>query len=229
MNLKRPLYGPSDPRGPSHGRDVRDFVKRTLHRLPAQIPVGEDFFPKPPGGFDQVYNAKTENAVEVVQRFNDIKPTGQFGQATLDAMWAYADPYSKWVYRTWTAPKPKPLPPVEPLQGWRSLHPSLHYLFSAGRNMGLSDLGTYNPDSNLPSGAPSDHAVWPAYAFDLGVDPDTGYANPTGRAFFSLCVGNPAVEYVILGDRIASRNHGWHVRSYHGGGHMNHVHCSGVR
>jgi hypothetical protein len=209
---------------------VRDFVKRTLYRLPAQLPVGEDFFPKPPGGFDEVYNAKTENAVEVFQRFTDVRPhTGQFGQATLDAMWPYADAYSKWVYRTWTAPKPKPRPLIEPLQGFGSLHRSLWTLFSDGRYMGMSDLGTYNPNSNLPSGAPSDHAVYPAYAFDLGIDPDTGYANPTGRAFFDLCRGNPAVEYVILGDKIASRNYGWVVRSYSGGGHGNHVHVSGIR
>src|SRR5687768_3466134 len=108
MNLKRSLYGPQDPRGPSRGRDVKDFVKRTLHRLPAQVPVGENFFPRPPGGFDDVYNAKTAEAVSVVQRFNDIRPTGNMGQETLDALWQYADPYSKWVYRMWTAPKPKP-------------------------------------------------------------------------------------------------------------------------
>ena len=228
--LKRPLYGPADPRGPSRGRDVKDFVKRTLHRLPAQIPVGADFFPKPPGGFDDVYNAKTAEAVAVVQRFNDITPeTGNMGQETLDALWQYADTYSRWVYRTWTTPKPKPTPAVEPLQGWASLHPSLHYLFSTGRTMGLSDLGTYNPGSTLPSGAKSDHAVYPAYAFDLGVEPDTGYANPVGRAFFQLCVGHPAVEYVILGDKIASRNYGWAIRSYSYGSHANHVHCSGLR
>ena len=230
MRLKRPLFGPQDPRGPSHGRDVKDFVKRTLHRLPAQLPLGENFFPKPPGGFDDAYNAKTAEAVSVVQRFNDILPaSGNMGQATLDALWQYADSYSKWVYRTWTAPKPAPPPAVEPLQGWGSLHPSLHYLFSVGRTMGLSDLGTYNPASTLPSGGKSDHAVYPAYAFDLGVEPDTGYANPIGRAFFHLCVGHPAVEYVILGDKIASRNYGWAVRSYSGGGHANHVHVSGLR
>lgn len=110
--LKRPLYGPSNPKGPSEGRDVKDFVKRTLHRLPAVIPVGEDFFPKPPGGFDEVYNAKTENAVEVFQRFTDITPTGQFGQATLNEMWTYADSYSKWVYRLYVPPKPGPVVPA---------------------------------------------------------------------------------------------------------------------
>ncbi len=111
MNLKRPLYGPSHPKGPSEGRDVKDFVKRTLNRLPAVIPVGADFFPKPPGGFDEVYNKKTEQAVEVFQRFTSIQPTGQFGQATLDEMWTYADAYSKWVYRLWNAPAPGPKVP----------------------------------------------------------------------------------------------------------------------
>jgi peptidoglycan hydrolase-like protein with peptidoglycan-binding domain len=229
VKLKRPLYGPSDVRGPSRGRDVRDFVKRTLYRLPAQIPVGSNFFPRPPGGFDDVYNEKTENAVAVFQQFNDIPHSGQFGQATLDAMWPYADAYSKWVYRTWSAPKPKPPPLIEPVQGFESLHRSLWELFSAGRRMGLSDLGTYNPRSLLPSGAPSDHAVYPAFAFDLGVEPDTGYLNPVGRAFFDLCVGHPAVEYVILGTKIASRNYDWTVRTYSGGGHGNHVHVSGIR
>jgi len=114
--LKRPLYGPSNPKGPSEGRDVKDFVKRTLHRLPAVIPVGADFFPKPPEGFNDVYNAKTEQAVEVFQRFTNIQPTGQFGQKTLDEMWTYADAYSKWVYRLYTPPKPKPpVPALGPL------------------------------------------------------------------------------------------------------------------
>lgn len=228
--MKRPLYGPDDPRGPSKGRDVKDFVKRTLHRMPGQIGLGENFFPKPPGGFDDIYNRKTAEAVSVVQRWYSIRPaTGDMGNATFQILWAHADAYSKWVYRTWNAPKPKPQPAVEPLQGWESLHPSLHYLFSTGRLMGLSDLGTYNPHSTLPSGAKSDHAVYPSYAFDLGVDPDTGYANPVGRAFFNLCIGEPAVEYVILGDKIASRNQGWTVRTYYGGGHLNHVHVSGNR
>jgi peptidoglycan hydrolase-like protein with peptidoglycan-binding domain len=230
MKLKRALYGPQDPRGPSHGRDVKDFVKRTLNRLPGMLPVGEDFFPKAPGGFDDVYNAKTVDGVRVFQQFTGITPaTGHFGQATLDEMWSYADGYSKWVYRIWTAPTPKPLPPelIEPNQGFESLHISLREDFSLGRHMGLSDLGTYNPSSRLPSGAPSDHAVWPAMAFDLGVDPDNGYDNPTGRAFFTAMIGRPEVEYVILGDRIWSRAQGLH--SYTSGGHGNHVHVSGNR
>lgn len=229
MNSKRPLYGPSDPRGPSRGRDVRDFVKRTLHRLPGVVPLGENFFPKPPGGFDDVYNKKTEDAIRIVQRWHDIPHSGQMGEATFDVLWTYADAYSRWVYRIWSAPKPPPPDPIliEPVQGWNSLHKSLWELFSIGRGMDLSDLGTYNPSSTLPSGAPSDHAVWPAYAFDLGVDPDTGYANPVGRAFFNIAMHRPEVEYVILGDKICSRSRGLHA--YSGGGHQNHVHVSGNR
>lgn len=231
--LKRPLYGPNDPRGPSHGRDVRDFVKRTLNRLPAQIPVGENFFPRPEGGFDDVYNAKTVQAVKVVQQFNDISPaTGFMGQATLDALWQYADAYSKYVYKKWTAPKPKPIPPplILPKQGRDSLHSSLLPLFSLGRNMGLSDLGTYNPDSDLPSGAPSDHSVYPAMAFDLGVEPDNGWDNDVGRTFFYTAMGKVEVEYVILGSKIWSRPRASEgIRRYYYGGHDNHVHVSGNR
>jgi len=117
MKLKRPLYGPDDPRGPSQGRDVKDFVKRTLNRLPAQLPLGENFFPKPPGGFNDIYNEKTVEAVSVIQRFNDITPaSGNMGQDTLDALWQYADAYSKWVYRLYVPPKPKPqVPDLGPL------------------------------------------------------------------------------------------------------------------
>jgi peptidoglycan hydrolase-like protein with peptidoglycan-binding domain len=232
VNLKRPLFGPDDPRGPSRGRDVRDFVKRTLYRLPPQLPVGDRFFPKPPGGFDDVYNEKTQRAVEVFQRFVHVRPTGHFGQATLDEMWPYADAYSRWVYRMFIPPKPKPDPVelIAPMQGWGSLRTSLHEAFSLGRHMGLSDLGTFNPSSTLPSGAPSDHAVWPAAAFDLGVEPDTGYQNPIGRSFFHLMMQRLEVEYVILGDRIWSRPRASEgVRPYFGGGHQNHVHVSGNR
>lgn len=232
MKLKRPLFGPQDPRGPSRGRDVKDFVKRTLHRYGNQKPVGDRFFPKPAAGFDDVYNEKTAEAIQVLQRLERIRPvTGNFGQPTLDALWEYADAYAKAVYRAWTAPKPKPTLPelIEPVQGFASLHPSLREAYSLGRHMGLSDLGTYNPSSRLPSGARSDHAVYPAMAFDLGVEPDTGYANPVGRAFFHAMIGRPEISYVILGDRIASAARGWELRLYSSGGHGNHAHASGWR
>ena len=232
MRLKRPLYGPQDPRGPSHGRDVKDFVKRTLHRLPAQIGVGANFFPEPPGGFDDVYNEKTADAVRVVQQWYDLRPrTGNMGEATFEVLWSHADAYSRYAYRLWSAPKPKPPPLNEPVQGFSSLHKSLWSLYDTGIRMGLHpDLGTFNPASDLPSGAPSDHSVGPpAYAFDLGVDPDNGWDNAVGRAFFHLCMRDPACEYVILGDRIASRNYDWTIRRYSYGGHSNHVHVSGIR
>lgn len=117
---------------------------------------------------------------------------------------------------------------VEPKQGFESLHRSLWQAFSEGRRRGLTDLGTYNPESQLPSGAPSDHAVYPAYAFDLGIDPDTGWANLKARAYAIWTAGRPEVEYVILGNRIwTSRTKFW--GSYYNGGHMNHVHVSGHR
>lgn len=219
MKLKRALYGPDDARGTSHGVDVV-AVKRGLARVEA------NFFPRPQAGFDDVYNRKTVDAVKVFQRLNGIRATGHFGQATLDALEPYMDVKAKALYQSYTPPPPK-APLVEPNQGWASLHSSLWDAYSLGRNMGLSDLGTYNPASRLPSGSPSDHALYPARAFDLGVEPDTGYANPTGRKFFDAMIGRTEVSYVILGDKIWSRALGLH--SYGSGGHLNHAHVSGFR
>lgn len=128
--LKRPLYGPQHAKGPSEGRDVKDFVKRTLHRMPAQIPLGEDFFPKPPGGFDEVYNAKTADAITVLQQWFDIRPTtGNMGYTTFDILWAHADAYSKYVYRIWNPPSSIPdlgklVPNARDLLDLRLTHPS---------------------------------------------------------------------------------------------------------
>jgi hypothetical protein len=117
-----------------------------------------------------------------------------------------------------------------PNQGWRSLHSSLHKAYTIGRSYGFSDLGTYNGASLLPSGARSDHAVYPAFAFDLGIDPDLGWYHEKARQYVQHLANNAyelGVEYVILGDKIWSRYNGW---GYYGsGGHMNHIHVSGVR
>lgn len=108
MNLRRPLYGPQDPRGPSRGRDVL-AVKRGLNR------VEQSLFPRPPGGFDDVYGRKAAQAVEVFQRISDIPATGHFGQATLDALWPYMDAYARLLYRTSRARRALPdLGPVQP-------------------------------------------------------------------------------------------------------------------
>jgi hypothetical protein len=119
-------------------------------------------------------------------------------------------------------------PLVQPKQGWNSLHKSLWPIYSYGRHAGLTDLGTYNPASTLPSGRPSDHAVLPAFACDLGIDPDTGWYHPAGRAVFMKAMSDPAVEYVILGNRIGFRSSGT-IRTYTSGGHLNHLHISGNR
>ena len=110
--------------------------------------------------------------------------------------------------------------------GSASLHPSLWEAQRIGFAAGLSDLGTYNPASRLPSGRLSDHAVYPAYAFDLGIEPDTGWNNLKARAYVQRIVGRPEIEYVILGNRIWTRRG---FGSYTAGGHLNHVHVSGNR
>ena len=116
-------------------------------------------------------------------------------------------------------PTPPDAPPVA------SLHHSLWESYAeALRTPGLFSLGTYNPDSRLPSGLPSDHAVYPAYAFDIGFDPDTGWNNPVARAYAEKTAKRPEVEYVILGNRIHI-NGAW--KAYSGGGHLNHIHVSG--
>lgn len=214
--LKRKLYGSEYDQGPSVGGDVL-AVKRGLSK------VEESFFPRPSGGFNPIYNKKTVEAVRVFQRLKGLHATGVFNQETLDELWCYMDAYARWKYRLFRPP----IRLVEPRQGWKSLDRSLWEAYSIGRNMGMPDLGTYNPMSRLPSGARSDHAVYPAMAFDLGVSPANGYANPTGKAFFQRMVGREEVEYVILGNKIWSRTRGLHT--YYGGGHDNHCHVSGIR
>ncbi len=107
-----------------------------------------------------------------------------------------------------------------------SLTPSLWDEYAMARTTisNWSDLGTYNPASLLPSGAPSDHAVFPAKAFDAGFSPATGWANESARAFFSQMIGREGIHYAILGDKIWSAEQGLH--EYTSGGHDNHVHVS---
>jgi hypothetical protein len=150
---------------------------------------------------------------------------GIYGKAVHLELTPHFDALAASMMLTW---RPPPPPLVEPKQGWHTLHNSLYQIYSIGRQMGLFDLGTYNPASDLPSGNPSDHSVYPAYAFDLGIDPDIGYDHDVGRAYFSICMRTPAVEYVILGTKIGQRRTG--LISYYGyGGHQNHVHVSGNR
>lgn len=111
---------------------------------------------------------------------------------------------------------------VEPIQGFESLRDSLWEDFSIGRRMGLSDLGTHNPRSTA-GGQPSDHASWPANAFDLGFSEIAGFA--TASSFFNQMMNRPELEYVIFASKIWSQNNG--LRTWTGGGHSTHVHVSG--
>jgi len=137
-----------------------------------------------------------------------------------------------WLHQ-YASPRPKL---VEPRQGFGSLVSDLWADYSLGRSMGLSDLGTWNPSSILPSShQPSDHATSrldgkicePACAFDLGISPQNGYDNPVGRKFFDLMTTRKEVHYVILGTKIHSKEQGLH--EYTAGGHQNHVHTSAYR
>jgi len=228
MKIKRCLYGPGHPAGPTRGKDV-EIVKSVLNRYESG-----NFFPKPPAGYDDVYNAKTAEAIRIIQEGEAIWPhTGNTGQRTFDFLWENLfHAYDKWRYGRFTVPVVKPAL-IEPYQGFGSLDSSLWEIYTLGREMGLNDgpgyaSGTYNPGSTLPSGAPSDHAVGPpAFAFDLDIGPDTGFQNVPARNFFWAATHDPRVEYVILGYQIWSQSQGLH--SYGSGDHMNHVHVSGIR
>lgn len=198
---------------------ARYLGKGRLSKLTEQAPVVRRTF----GPFFRVDVKRAQGRLE-------LPASGLFGEATYDALKSAGafDAKALHLLREYAEEQKPPL--VEPKQGFQSLHKSLWEPYSIGRRLGLSDLGTYNPASTLPGGGPSDHSVYPAVAFDLGVDPDTGFAHPQGRQFFLEMMRHPAVEYVILGDRIWShprRAEG--IRKYTAGGHMNHAHVSGFR
>jgi hypothetical protein len=111
---------------------------------------------------------------------------------------------------------------LKPKQGFDSLRKDGWSLYTLGRRLGASDLGTYNPGSTLPGGGKSDHAYNPARAFDLG---NTAKFTPTLAWFYyRLCKKRPEVEYVIYRRKIWSRDGG--EREYTAGGHDTHVHVS---
>ncbi len=218
--MKRPLFH-AKPKGPTYGFDVK-ITKFAVHRYDSKL------LPKPAAGFTKTFGSALYEALRKIQKREGIPASGDVGQATWDVLWKYLDAYRRAQYLAWKLPViPIPKPPVEPTQSFASLHESLWEAYSIGRNMGLSDLGTYNRASRLPGGGPSDHAVYPAYAFDLGISPHNGYDNETGRRFFQMMTKRTEIKYVILGNRIWSSSQG--LRSYTSGGHENHVHASGRR
>lgn len=161
---------------------------------------------------------------------------GELDQDTLRAL-EDAGAFDRIARVLWLRQYPAPVPPalIEPRQGFDSLTRDLWEAYSIGRRMGLTDLGTYNPGSRLPSGHASDHATSrldgrigePACAFDLGFTPAVGTGNPVANKFFHLMVNRPGIAYVICGRSIWSVEKGLHAYTY--GGHEGHVHTSGHR
>ena len=100
----------------------------------------------------------------------------------------------------------------------------LQPLMTVALDNGFTNLGTHNPSSRLPGGGVSDHAKWPPEAFDIGGF-SGGYRNKKARQMFEWLIRQPGVKYVILGDKIWSRDRGLHA--YTAGGHDTHIHVSG--
>jgi hypothetical protein len=193
----------------------RVFQGGRLKQLASKTPAVRSFFG--PG---------MQADVKRFQKKHGLPQTGVIGEKTFELLQKHMDPQARELYRDFVVSRqPKKPKLVIPNQGLGSLHSSLWDVYSIGRNMGMSDLGTYNPNSRLPSGRPSDHAKFPAHAFDLGISPQTGWSNATARKYAEAMAGRPEIEYIILSPRIWSRDKGWH--SYPYGGHYNHVHVSG--
>lgn len=239
--LKRPIYGYTDPRGPTEGRDVKAVQIMAKRLIAKRWPKKHEVvFPK--SAVTGKMNNVSTDAIKLIQRWHpDIPTTGNVGQKTLDILWPHANMYARWLYRTFEVPKqeynlPK-LPLVEPHQGFDSLHQRLWQAYSLGRKKyGFKDgpgyaSGTYNPNSRLPSGALSDHALYPSRAFDLDIVEHTGWNNLKAREYFLELweyrkVYN--INYIILGNKIVSvarASEG--IRTYSPAWiHANHIHVS---
>lgn len=200
-------------------------AKRAVYIFLKNEAKWQNFLKKTPLGkrtFGTIFRADLIKA----QRLLTAGVEGVFDKPTLRALES-VDAFDHTARALWNL-QYVPIEPklVEPIQGFHSLDKSLWELYSIGRDMDLSDEGTYNAASKLPSGAPSDHAFWPAFAFDLGIHASDGYANPTGRKYFDLAIKRTEVHYVILGTTIWSKEKGLH--GYTDGGHTSHCHTSGI-
>lgn len=116
---------------------------------------------------------------------------------------------------------------VEPKQGFRSLDPSLHLAYSIARVRGYTDLGTY-------ANKPGDHGKWPALAFDIGrkdrfYNKGWNYLKARRLARFYWKNRNElAINYVILGNKIISRQYPYWRPFTRDTSHFWHIHVSGT-
>lgn len=121
---------------------------------------------------------------------------------------------------------------ITPVQGFDSLHHSLHLAYSLGRVRGFTDLGTYVNKPGDHGGYPNPPAHPPAWAFDLGrkdrfLFKGWGYLKARRLALLYVKEHKPLnIEYVILGRRIWSRTYGWHEYT-RDSSHDFHIHVSG--
>lgn len=202
------------------GSDV-EAVGRALCRAGCFINIR--IFNRAPKKWRQNFGTRKITALKKFEAKKALLKDAKYGPKDHLRLVRYFDGKAVDLYKSYKPPPPKPKPPpqVEPNQGWSSLVASLWGEYSLARSVGLSDLGTYNPSSRLPSGGRSEHAYWPARAFDVGFWP---YPSRPAYNFFLEMAGDDDVNYVIYGDLIWSRSRGLHRYSY--GGHYNHVHVS---
>lgn len=219
----------------SHGIDV-SAAKRATYRLLGNRKKWDGYLAQS-GPERRTFGPFYRRDLILAQRLLTAgRVEGQFDEPTLRAFESHFA-FDDTAKRLWLAGQPQPKPVfIQPNQGFVSLVEDLWRPYTIGREMALSDLGTYNPASVLPgSGAASDHATSrldgricePVCAFDMGFTPATGFAHPTARRFFEQMVGRKEVHYAILGNRIWSTEKGLHV--YSSGGHEGHCHVSGWR
>lgn len=205
-----------------YGKDVQG-VRRACNLF-----VGREV-PTAPIVVQRTFGLGMTELVKAAQDEAVIPKSGVAGPALMEALRRADafDAYATQLLNQYAAEHP-PKPPkprlVEPKQGFRALQASLWPSFSVGRSeYGLSDLGVYNPSAaNIAMG--SDHAVYPAAAYDLGF---TSRNRASAQAFFRWVITQPTTRYAIFERSIWSRAYG--LRRYGGIPHETHVHVSGYR
>lgn len=132
------MYCPSDPRGPTLGKDVA-IAKFAIGRYE------DNLLPKPASGYSQTFGKSMEEAVRVIQRREKIPVTGNIGAATWAVLWAYLDAYHRWQYRNFKVPL------TFEEKAWEKLLVAMQemdahtagYQFGAGHGIPLSEFNIY--------------------------------------------------------------------------------------